>query len=180
MLDLSKHGHTRTKEYYAGKNDMTDIVKRLTAKDNLTSVINTCTCKPGRHPGELADLMKEAADEITRLRAENEKLRDAYDTDALTISYNLGYTCGKDIAKDEIEKLHREAAIRIDQIEREQEAHLRTISDYNRAMVKNDKLHKALKPFADAVLKDEYSWKYDINSDDFRAAAAAIRESGDE
>ncbi len=54
---------------------MTDIVQRLTAKDNLTSVINTCTCKPGRHPGELADLMKEAADEITRRRAENEKLR---------------------------------------------------------------------------------------------------------
>ena len=123
---------------------------------------------------------KNIEEENERLRAENEKLRDAYDTDALTISYNLGYTCGKDIAKDEIEKLHREAAIRIDQIEREQEAHLRTISDYNRAMVKNDKLHKALKPFADAVLKDEYSWKYDINSDDFRAAAAAIRESGDE
>ena len=43
----------------------------------------------------------------------------------------------------------------------------------------NEKLRKALKPFADAVT-DEYSWKYDINSDDFRAAAAAIRESGDE
>ena len=56
---------------------MTDIVQRLTAKDNLTSVINTCTCKPGRHPGELADLMKEAADEILRIRAENENLRDA-------------------------------------------------------------------------------------------------------
>ena len=51
---------------------MTDIVKRLTAKDNITSVINTCTCKPGRHPGELADLMKEAADEITRRRADKE------------------------------------------------------------------------------------------------------------
>ena len=92
---------------------MTDIVQRLTAKDNLTSVINTCTCKPGRHPGELADLMKEAADEITRRRAENEKLR------------------------------------------------------------------AALKPFADAV-KDECSWKYDINVDDFRAAAAALKEGGDE
>ena len=43
----------------------------------------------------------------------------------------------------------------------------------------NEKLREALKPFADAVT-DEYSWKYDINSDDFRAAAAAIRESGDE
>jgi len=123
--------------------------------------------------------LHKTADEIERLRAENEKLRDAYDTDALTISYNLGYTCGKDIAKDEIEKLNREAAIRIDQIEREQEAHLRTIADYNRAAVKNEKLRAALKPFADAVT-DEYSWKYDINSDDFRAAAAAIRESADE
>ena len=91
---------------------MTDIVQRLTAKDNLTSVINTCTCKPGRHPGELADLMKEAADEILRLRAENEKL-------------------------------HREAAIRIDQIEREQEAHLETIADYNWAAVENEKLHQS-------------------------------------
>ena len=43
----------------------------------------------------------------------------------------------------------------------------------------NERLREALKPFADAVLKDEYSWKYDINSDDFRAAAAAIRESGE-
>jgi hypothetical protein len=43
----------------------------------------------------------------------------------------------------------------------------------------NEKLREALKPFADAVLKDEYSWKYDINSDDFRAAAAAIRERGE-
>ena len=72
------------------------------------------------------------------------------------------------------EKLRREAVIRIDQITREQEAHLRTIADYNRAAVKIEKLRKALKPFADAVT-DEYSWKYDINSDDFYAAAAAIR-----
>ena len=43
----------------------------------------------------------------------------------------------------------------------------------------NEKLREALKPFADAVT-DEYSWKYNINRDDFRAAAAAIRESGDE
>ena len=54
---------------------MIDIVERLTAEDNLTSVISTCTCKPGRHPADLSDLMKEAADEILRIRAENEKLR---------------------------------------------------------------------------------------------------------
>ena len=44
----------------------------------------------------------------------------------------------------ENEKLHREAAIRIDQITREQEAHLRTIADYNRAAVENEKLHQSL------------------------------------
>jgi len=43
-----------------------------------------------------------------------------------------------------MKKLHREAAIRIDQIKREQEAHLRTIADYNRAAVKNEKLRGAL------------------------------------
>ena len=47
------------------------------------------------------------------LRTENEKLRDAYDTDALTISYNLGYSCGKDIAKDRIESAE-EAYVRLD------------------------------------------------------------------
>jgi len=52
--------------------------------------------------------------------------------------------------------------------------------EIERLRAENEKLREALKPFADAVLKDEYSWKYDINSDDFRAAAAAIRESGDE
>lgn len=40
----------------------------------------------------------------------------------------------------------------------------------------NEKLREALKPFADAVT-DEYSWKYDINSDDFRAAQAALGET---
>ena len=51
--------------------------------------------------------------------------------------------------------------------------------EIERLRKENKKLREALKPFADAVT-DEYSWKYDINSDDFRAAAAAIRESGDE
>ena len=46
-----------------------------------------------------------------------------------------------------------------------------------RLRAENEKLREALKPFADAVT-DEYSWKYNINSADFRAAAAAIRESG--
>ena len=106
--------------------------------------------------------------------------------DDLTIAYQLGVEDMRsrlhkqadeiERLRAENEKLHREAAIRIDQITREQEAHLRTIADYNRAMVKNEKLRAALKPFADAVT-DEYSWKYDVNSDDFRAAAAALKES---
>ena len=41
-----------------------------------------------------------------------------------------------------------------------------------------EKLRSALKPFADAV-KDEHNWKYEINVDDFRAAAAALKETGD-
>ena len=111
--------------------------------------------------------------ERNKLRAENETLRRDVKTAVMGDSAEL-----QDV-KRENEKLHREAAIRIDQITREQEAHLRTIADYNRSRVQSEKLRLALKPFADAVLKDEYSWKYDINSDDFRAAAAAIRESGE-
>ena len=82
----------------------------------------------------------------------------------------------------ENEKLHREAAIRIDQIEREQEAHLRTIADYNRAMVKNEKLRAALKPFADKAVEADKPYAPDITEDYWlwRAALAAIRESGDE
>jgi hypothetical protein len=45
-----------------------DIVERLRAKDVLTNIIRSCQVIPGRHPGELADLMEEAADEIERLR----------------------------------------------------------------------------------------------------------------
>ena len=82
----------------------------------------------------------------------------------------------------ENEKLHREAAIRIDQIEREQEAHLRTIADYNRAAVKNEKLHKALEPFA-RMAADYEDWETEkitmiVLLYHLRDAAAAIRESG--
>ena len=54
-----------------------DIVERLTAEDILTSIISSVWCKTGRHPGELADLMKEAAEEITRLRAEHKMAFEA-------------------------------------------------------------------------------------------------------
>ena len=96
--------------------------------------------------------MAEAANEIERLRAENEKL-------------------------------HREAAIRIDQIEREQEAHLEMIADYNWAAVENKKLRLALLPFA-RIAADYEDWETEkitmiVLLYHLRAAAAAIRESGD-
>ena len=141
---------------------MSDIVERLKSWDR---------CYPGNI--NIEEAVDDVIKEIERLRAENETLRRDVKTAVMGDSAEL-----QDV-KRENEKLHREAAIRIDQIEREQEAHLRTIADYNRAAVKIEKLRKALKPFADAVT-DEYSWKYDVNSDDFRAAAAAIREIGDE
>ena len=113
--------------------------------------------------------------EINRLRAENETLRRDVKTAVMGDSAEL-----QDV-KRENEKLHREAAIRIDQIEREQEAHLRTIADYNRAAVKNDKLHKALKPFA-RIAEDYEDWETEkitmiVLLYHLRAAAAAIRES---
>ena len=80
--------------------------------------------------------------EINRLRDDNERFFKQAEMNARLLTENASL-------RAENEKLHREAAIRIDQIEREQEAHLRTISDYNRAMVKNDKLHKALKNILD-------------------------------
>ena len=66
--------------------------------------------------------------------------------------YVVDETClvfAKNIEKEN-ERLEREAEIRLDQIRREQESHLRTIADYNRVAVENDKLRKALK----AILND--------------------------
>ena len=71
--------------------------------------------------------------------------------DDLTIAYQLG-------VEDMRSKLHKQA----DEIER--------------LRAENEKLREALKPFADAVT-DEYSWKYDVNSDDFRAARKALGET---
>lgn len=79
-----------------------------------------------------------AAEEIRRLRAENERLIKDVKTAIMGDSAELA-----DV-KRENEKLHREAAIRIDQIRREQDAHLRTITDYNRAMVENEKLREEI------------------------------------
>ena len=88
------------------------------------------------------------------LRTENERLRDAYDTDALTISYNLGYTCGKDIAKDEVERL----------------------------LAENEKLREALIDAA-GELQHAYimgfTERYRDAARAARNAVAAIRESGE-
>lgn len=73
-------------------------------------------------------------------------------SDDLTTAYLLGAEQMRDKLHkqaDAIERLQREAAIRIDQIGREQDAHLRTIADYNRVAVENDKLRKALKAILD-------------------------------
>lgn len=125
---------------------------------------------------DMRSRLHKQADEIERLRAENETLRRDVKTAVMGDSAEL-----QDV-KRENEKLHREAAIRIDQIEREQEAHLRTIADYNRAAVKNEKLRKALEPFAyyASQIPDDVSDTCSASGTvgDLRAAAAAIRESG--
>lgn len=110
---------------------MNDIVERLRNFDS--SKFDGWAC------------MEEAADEILRLRTENEKLREQYD--AGVAAWNPVY----EIVLNERDALKAE----------------------------NEKLRAALRPFAEAV-KDEHNWKYDINVDDFRAAAAALKETGDE
>ena len=77
--------------------------------------------------------------------------------------------------RDDLELEHRQVIIRnaIEQIEDLREA---LALEQRTAGAEIEKLRAALKPFADAV-KDEFNWRYDINVDDFRAAAAAIRES---
>ena len=111
------------------------------------------------------------------LKSENEKLRDAYDTDALTISYNLGYTCGKDIAKDEIERLRKEN-------ERLEDTRIEFIGMINKLIDERVKMRKALNPFAyyASQIPDDVSDTASASGTvgDLRAAAAALKESGDE
>lgn len=142
-------------------------------------------------------------------------------SDDLTIAYMMGVEDMRSRLHkqaDEIERLKHEAAIRIDQIEREQEAHLKTIADLNKqadmngrlltenasvraenetlrrdvktavmgdsaelADVKreNEKLREALIGLYKPVFENpvEVGSTLDLA---LRAAAAAIRESGDE
>ena len=155
---------------------------------------------------DMRSKLHKQADEIERLRAENEKFYKQAEMNARLLTENASLraeneTLRRDVktavmgdsaelqdVKRENEKLHREAAIRIDQIEREQEAHLRTIADYNRAAVKIEKLRKALKPFVKLQATfmascngapDDYLIAENLSCGILRAAAAAIRECGE-
>ena len=75
---------------------------------------------------DMRSRMHKQADEIERLQQLNEYLRSEKERLSKDV-YNL--ILKKEEVKTENEKLHREAAIRIDQIEREQEAHLKTMAD---------------------------------------------------
>ena len=95
--------------------------------------------------------LKEALDEAAQLRKENKQLRDAYDTEALLISYNLGYACGKDITKDivkdEIERRHAE----LTKVDMELVADLS--AERNRLRDENKKLREELEMMRKACRK---------------------------
>ena len=104
--------------------------------------------------------------------SQNEEMRDA------ALAALKGQANEIEHLRAENEKLHRESAIRIDQIEREQEAHLRTISDYNRAAVENEKLLKANLSLRDKYLRLQLKLgRIAKVLDEPTVAAAAIRET---
>lgn len=121
-----------------------------------------------------SDVWRQMEFEIERLRKENEQLRDAYDTEALLISYNLGYACGKDITKDivkdEIERRHAEFT----KVDMELVADLS--AERNRLRDENEKLREVLKEVS--VCLDDDKTVEDILIA-VSAAATAIRESGE-
>ena len=112
---------------------MSDIVERL--QDTVGSV---------KWPVS-SEMLKEAATEILRLRAENEKLRKWKEEDG--------------------------AAMRVFERYRELEAEI-------------EKLRTALKPFAEAMedVEEQAPYAHDcmVSVNDLRAAAAALKETGDE
>ena len=56
---------------------------------------------------------------------------------------------------------------------------LKLLRDLEKLAIERQALRNALKPFANAV-EDNFNWKYEINPDDFRAAVAALKESGND
>ena len=115
---------------------------------------------------DMRSKLHKAADEIERLRAQYEAM-DKMLREANQHFMRVDMERNKLRAENETLRRDVKTAVMGDSAE---------LQDVKR---ENEKLREALKPFADAVT-DEYSWKYDVNSDDFRAAAAAIREIGDE
>ena len=114
---------------------------------------------------DMRSKLHKAADEIERLRAQYEAM-DKMLREANQHFMRVDMERNKLRAENETLRRDVKTAVMGDSAE---------LQDVKR---ENEKLREALKPFADAVT-DEYSWKYNINSDDFRAAAAAIRESGE-
>ena len=129
---------------------MSDIIERL-----LNRAANAVIIK------DKPNLYYDAAHEIERLRAAYEAM-DKMLREANQHFMRVDMERNKLRAENETLRRDVKTAVMGDSAE---------LQDVKR---ENEKLREALKPFADAVT-DEYSWKYDINSDDFYAAAAAIR-----
>ena len=145
---------------------MSDIVKRLTAKDNLTSVINACTCKPGRNPADLSDLMKEAADEITRRRAENEKFFKQAEMNARLLTENASLRAELKLSEDMLRSQAKSIEKLVSRIEYSEEAYVRLDVSMNRLKA----------AFRVNMLRAFPSMSHDeIDAE----IAAAIRESGE-
>ena len=131
---------------------MTDIIERLELQAFVADKIQS-----GMKP-----LIMDCLEEITNLRIDNAKFYAQAEMNARLLTENASLRAENEALRRDVRTAVMGDSAELQDIKRE-----------------NEKLRKALKPFADAV-KDECNWKYDINVDDFRAAAAAIRESGDE
>ena len=156
-----------------------NILRRLKEQTPYTNVLD-------------GELMKDAATEIERLRAENEKLR------ADKAAWQGVQQGTVDVVKQleaENEKLRREAIINIDRIQQEQDTVLDIIADYNEAVAEIEKLRAALKPITDIkaftcifewtpveALRDDEKVHVKLTGAQIKAmrAAAALKETGDD
>jgi len=127
---------------------MTDIVERLRNRALAATIIK----------GSPA-LYNDAADVIISLCAENEKFYKQAEMNARLLTENASLRAENETLRRDVKTAVMGDSAELQDVKRE-----------------NEKLREALKPFADAVT-DEYSWKYDVNSDDFRAARKALGET---
>ena len=151
-----------------------DIIKRLLNRAVNAEIIKE---KPNLYY-DAAHQIEQLYDENEKLRANNDYLRSEKERLGKDV-YNL--IVKKDEARAENEKFFKQAEMNdiIERLNTEiKEIRAAWAFETTALRAENEKLRKALKPFADAV-KDKFNWKYDINSDDFHAAAAAIKESGE-